>query len=208
MVKKDGAQPRRSPAPVWSRSRRAILAGAATVGLALVVGAPAASANAPRCAHANTPIASASRPQLQATVVCLINRQRTERRLPRLHANPRLNRSAQGWTNEMVRQGSFTHGADFAARISAVGFVWSQAGENIATGFSTPSQVVSAWMASTGHCQNILSPAFADVGTGITDRPIAGFGSAGATWAQDFGLPRGQAAPSADTAPAAGCPYA
>ena len=67
----------------------------------------------------------------------------------RLHTSQRLNRSAQGWTEAMVRSDSFTHGSDFAARITAVGFVWSMAGENIATGFSTPAQVIRGWMAST-----------------------------------------------------------
>ena len=38
----------------------------------------------------------------------------------------------------MVAFRDFTHGADFAARISAVGFHWSSVGENIATGFTHP----------------------------------------------------------------------
>jgi uncharacterized protein YkwD len=165
-----------------------------------------ASAHRRGCRHAHTRIAAASRAQLQRAVVCLINRQRAERHLPRLHANQRLNRSAQGWTNRMVRTDSFSHGADFAARISAVGFDWSRAGENIATGFHTPAAVVRAWMASPGHCQNILSPSFADVGTGVSGRPIAGAGGNG-TWTQDFGLPMGHRAPSGNSGPAQGCPY-
>jgi uncharacterized protein YkwD len=187
------------------RSRRHAVASAAVVGLAVAAFAPAASAQG--CANANTPISAASHRGLQRTVVCLVNRQRTERRLPRLHASRRLDRSAQGWTNSMVRSDSFTHGANFAARITAVGFVWSMAGENIATGFSTPAQVVRGWMASTGHCQNILSPSFADVGTGVSDRGIPGFSSGGGTWTQDFGLPMGHHAPSSNTGPASGCPY-
>ena len=65
-------------------------------------------------------------------------------RLPPLRESGLLDRSAQGWTNTMVATGTFTHGADFAARISAVGFEWSSAGENIATGFLTPRAVVTA----------------------------------------------------------------
>ena len=106
----------------------------------------------------------------RAAVVCLINRQRTSRGLPALTANSRLDRSAQGWTNEMVSHHEFTHGADFAERISAAGFRWSQAGENIASGFPTPASVVAGWMASTGHCENILDPAFREVGTGVSAR--------------------------------------
>jgi uncharacterized protein YkwD len=185
-----------------------MVALAAVIGTALTVfGATASAAAAHGCAHANTPIVGASRHQLQSAVDCLINRQRSSRHLPRLRASGRLNRSAQGWTNSMVRSDSFTHGSNFAARITAVGFVWSMAGENIATGFSTPAQVVRGWMASTGHCQNILSPAFADVGTGVSGRRVPGYASAGGTWTQDFGLPMGHHVPSTNTGPQSGCPY-
>jgi uncharacterized protein YkwD len=167
---------------------------------------PAARADAHGCAHAHTLIAAASRHQLQRSVVCLINQQRRRHHLPRLRGNQRLNRSAQGWTNAMVRHGNFSHGADFASRITAAGLSWSMAGENIATGFETPSSVVRAWMASDGHCRNILSASFADVGTGVSGRGVAGSGSAG-TWTQDFALPMGHGAPSHNYGPANGCPY-
>jgi uncharacterized protein YkwD len=179
---------------------------AAFVGFTTVVALPVASAQAHGCGHANTPIAAAPRHELQSAVVCLINHQRSKRHLPRLHQSQRLNRSAQGWTNSMVRHDAFTHGGDFAARITAVGFDWSMAGENIAAGYDTPASVVRAWMASAGHCENILSPSFADVGTGVSGRSVPGSGGAG-TWTQDFGLPMGQHAPSGNSGPASGCPY-
>ena len=157
------------------------------------------------CAHARTRIAQARRPVLQAAVVCLINLQRTSRGLPPLHENARLNRSAQRWTNTMVRAGSFTHGADFAQRITAAGFNWSQAGENIAAGFQTPAAAVRAWMNSPGHCRNILSPAFADIGIGVSAGRVAGAGRRG-TWTQDFGLPLGAAEPSHNLAAQTSCP--
>lgn len=160
-----------------------------------------------RCQHASTPIAAASRHELQSVVVCLINQQRTERHLPRLQVSQRLSRSAQGWTNTMVSHANFSHGADFAARISAVGFNWAMVGENIATGFRTPAAVVRAWMASPGHCQNILSPSFADVGTGVSGRSIPGFSSRPGTWTQDFGLATGAHALSPNWGPASRCPY-
>jgi uncharacterized protein YkwD len=195
-----------SLARVWVPSRRLASAAIAALGVLLAVLMPAAAAQARGCANAHTPIAAASRPQLQDAVVCLINEQRARHHLPRLHANRRLDRSAQGWTNTMVRDGMFSHGADFASRISAVGFSWSRAGENIATGFETPATVVNAWMGSTGHCENILSPSFADVGTGVSRRGVPGAGTRG-TWTQDFGLPMGHHQPSGNSGPANGCPY-
>jgi uncharacterized protein YkwD len=158
------------------------------------------------CANANAAVGAVSRPATKAAVVCLINKQRTDRGLPALHESGLLDRSAQGWTNTMVATGAFTHGANFAGRISAVGFQWSSAGENIATGFLTPRAVVAGWMASTGHCQNILNPTYSDVGTGVSARPVGHF-AGGATWTQDFGLWMGHNAPSGNYGPANGCPY-
>jgi uncharacterized protein YkwD len=160
-----------------------------------------------RCAAAHTTIAHASRARLQRAVVCLINHQRHAHGLPSLRENQRLNRSAQGWTNVMVTHRDFSHGADFAARISAVGFDWSNVGENIATGYTTPARVVAAWMASKGHCQNILNPQYRYVGTGVSERSITGYSTLAGTWTQDFGLLMGQHAPSGNWTAAEHCPY-
>jgi uncharacterized protein YkwD len=159
------------------------------------------------CANARTPAIAASSKQMRDAVVCLINQQRAGHHLPRLHANARLDRSAQRWTDAMVARSAFTHGADFSARITAVGFVWSAAGENIATGYPTPSAVVNGWMKSTDHCKNILSPRYLSVGTGLSRHPVRGFASGEATWTQDFGLPMGHHAPSGNFVPANRCPY-
>jgi len=166
-----------------------------------------ATASAHGCRASHTTIVHSSRAQLQRAVVCLINQQRHHRGLPSLHESSQLNRSAQGWTNVMVTHREFAHGADFASRISAVGFDWSNVGENIATGFPTPVAVVRAWMASKGHCQNLLNPQYRDVGTGVSDNSIAGHSTLAGTWTQDFGLLMGQHAPSGNWAPAEGCPY-
>jgi uncharacterized protein YkwD len=159
------------------------------------------------CAGARTPIGRASRALLQRAVVCLIDVQRRHRGLPGLRENARLNRSAQGWTNVMVTHRDFSHGADFAARISAVGFNWSNVGENIATGYRTPAAVVRAWMASKGHCQNILNPVYRYVGTGVSGSSISGYSTLAGTWTQDFGLLMGQHPASGNWRPAEGCPY-
>lgn len=169
--------------------------------------APAATARPSWCAYAHTPIAAATRAQLQRAVVCLVNAERRRHGLPPLRENARLNRSAQGWTNAMVQDHAFTHGADFGARISAVGFNWSSVGENIATGFRTAASVMSAWMQSPGHCQNILNPTWRFMGTGVDDRLISGYSSQPGTWTEDFGLWMGQSPASGNWGPADGCPY-
>lgn len=144
---------------------------------------------------------------MDAAVACLVNAQRAHFGLPPLQEQPQLESSAQQWTNSMVSAGDLTHGVDFAARIAATGYVFQTAGENIATGFLTPSDVVSGWMHSAGHCRNILTPSYRDVGTGVSPYPVRGWASTPATWTQDFGLSMRQTAPSANWGPANGCPY-
>jgi uncharacterized protein YkwD len=187
----------------------AALLAVAPVSVARGSGAPRPHARAlatAACANADRRATSAPIKEMRAAVVCLINKERAAHHLPPLAAARKLDRSAQGWTNTMVADGFFSHGANFAARISATGFVWSAAGENIASGFVTPRRVVSAWMSSTGHCQNILSAKYRDVGTGESPHGIRG-STVPATWTQDFALPMGRSAPSNNWGPANGCPY-
>jgi len=159
------------------------------------------------CAGANASVGNTSLAVLRSAVVCLINQQRAFHHLPAVQASPLLNHSAQDWTNAMVSSDQFTHGTNFAGRISAAGYVWRSAGENIATGYSTPRTVVRAWMASTGHCQNILNPTYRNVGTGISPHPVKSWASGLGTWTQDFALGMHQSMPSSNFGPANGCPY-
>ena len=203
-----------------SRLVRYMIATLTILGSALVGIAPTATAfpakhhrrhhrarSASACAGANASVRSAPTSVLRNAVVCLINQDRAQHHLPALQAAAQLDSSAQGWTNVMVSSDQFTHGSNFAARISAAGFVWRAAGENIATGYSTPRGVVRAWMASTGHCQNILNPTYRSVGTGVSVRPVKGWASGAGTWTQDFALGMSQSAPSGNTGPMDGCPY-
>jgi uncharacterized protein YkwD len=159
------------------------------------------------CSGANDPVGSTAPQILRSAVVCLINQQRSLRHLPGLTASPLLDRSAQGWTDVMVSSDQFTHGTNFASRISAVGYDWRMAGENIATGYATPRGVVRAWMASTGHCQNILNPAYRNVGTGVSNRAVTGFATGPGTWTQDFALGMNSTPASNNFGPADRCPY-
>ncbi len=107
----------------------------------------------------------------------------------------------------MVASGNFDHGTNFAGRISAVGYDWQTAGENIATGMPTPRSVVNSWMRSPDHCRNILNPSFRDVGTGVSPAAAGVWATQPSTWTEDFGLLMSQSAPSRNTGPQNGCPY-
>ena len=144
---------------------------------------------------------------VRAAVQCLINQQRTERGLPPLTVSAQLDNSAQEWTVEMVRTGNFGHGSDPFARMSAAGYNWQAAAENLATGQRTPQAVVAAWMGSVSHCRTILNPAFSNVGTGEAPAPVRGWSRRPATWTEDFGLLTGARPPSHNASAANACPY-
>jgi uncharacterized protein YkwD len=210
-----------SALPDRHRPLRTVLATLTVIGSAALAVVPSATATPSHkhhrrhrpagvdrpCAGADARVGHASPQLLRSAVVCLINRERSLHHLPALSASPLLNRSAQGWTNSMVSSDQFTHGTNFASRISAAGYVWRSAGENIATGFATPRAVVHAWMGSTGHCENILNPTFRNVGTGVSTRPVKGFATGTGTWTQDFALGMHSSPPSGNTRPMDGCPY-
>lgn len=193
-------------------SRIALLSAVAVAAVAAAPTAAAAKSSAAKahsvaqCANANLQVTTANRPLADAAVVCLINQQRVAHSLPALKVSTKLDHSAQGWSDSMSSNDTLSHGTNFAGRISAAGFKWTTAGENIASGFATPFTVVHAWMNDIGHCQNILRPTFGYVGTGLT---VAGSGNdeLGDWWTQDFGLPVGARSGSTDMGPADGCPY-
>lgn len=51
-------------------------------------------------------------------------------------------------------------------RMTAGGYYWSSAAENIAAGQTSPESVMATWMASGGHRANILSTSNREVGNG------------------------------------------
>jgi uncharacterized protein YkwD len=182
-----------------------VLVATTLLACALASTAPASAHVGSQCRHTRTPIVAATHRQLDRAVVCLVNRQRRRFGLPRLQQSGRLDRSAQDWTNFMVSHQDFSHGSNFAGRISAAGFRWSTAGENIASGFPTAASVVGAWMGSAGHCRNILTPTFRNIGVGVSSLGVARY--VHGTWTQDFGLWAGTRPASQNWGPANGCPY-
>ena len=64
-------------------------------------------------------------------------------------------------------------GRGIAERARQLGYRWRAIGENIAAGQGSAQQVVAGWLASPGHCANILSPDFAEMGTAYALNPQA-----------------------------------
>ncbi len=109
--------------------------------------------------------------------------------VPALSLSTQLNAAAQAHASDMASKNYFSHtsqdGRTFDQRVTAAGYLWSAVGENIAAGQPTPEAVVAGWLTSAGHCANIMSANFTQLGVGY-----ASGGSYGSYWVQDFARPR------------------
>ncbi|ULH15603.1 CAP domain-containing protein [Deinococcus sp. KNUC1210] len=77
-----------------------------------------------------------------------------------------------------------SNGSTAQQRIEAAGYIgWTSIGENFAAGYDV-SQVVDAWIASPGHCKNLMSPKFHEIGVGYVYSASAKYHT---YYTQDFG---------------------
>lgn len=174
------------------RVRFLLPAFAATAALAVT---PATS-SAAGCAGAHVTPTAAHAARVRHATLCLVNRERVRRGLPRLRAQRSLTRAASRYARLMVTRHFFDHvspgGSTMAQRIKRTNYLrgtrgWSL-GENLAYGSgssATPAQIVDAWMHSAGHRRNILDRGFREIGVGVALG--APHGGAGATYVNEFG---------------------
>ena len=79
-------------------------------------------------------------------------------------------------------------GSSAGQRATAAGYVWRTWGENIAAGQTSVNQVMAGWLASPGHCANLLNPNFRDIGLACVS---AGAGNTYRTyWTMTLGATR------------------
>ena len=176
-------------------SRRFLVPVIATIAVAFFA-APAA-ANPTACQSSHLDPSSENVVQVEQSVLCLVNAERTRRGLPRLRENDRLENAADKHSRDMVSRNFFAHdtpaGSSPSDRIKSAGYLrgargWS-VGENIAYGtgrFATPQSIVKSWMNSAGHKRNILHRGFSEIGVGVA-LGAPGEADRGATYTTTFG---------------------
>jgi len=105
----------------------------------------------------------------RAEVVRLVNLERANNGLDVLAETRALTDMADIRAEESAVSFSHTRpdGADCSGIFSDCGIGYSAAGENLSCGFSTPSELVAAWMGSESHRANILSEKFTCLGVGL-----------------------------------------
>lgn len=111
--------------------------------------------------------------------------------VPALSWNCKLEAAAAGHSADMASHNFFSHtgsdGLTVGARASAAGYTWSAVGENIAAGYADVERVMQGWLDSPGHCANIMSPNFTELGAASAREAGSDYGI---YWTQVFGRPR------------------
>lgn len=156
--------------------------------------APTSSPTRPRPTTPPAPAPTTTNPgggSYTAQVVTLTNAERAKAGCGALTVDATLTSVAQAHSQDMATKNYFSHdsqdGRSPFDRMTAAGYRYSTAAENIAAGQRTPQDVVTGWMNSPGHKANILNCALKQIGVGYATATGAAYGT---YWTQDFGTPR------------------
>jgi uncharacterized protein YkwD len=159
-----------------------LIAGLAVAGFSLLPRVeaslePAAPlADAKGCADSGQIPTPANVGSTRTAILCLLNRARARHGLSPLARNASLELASQRHSEDMALRDYYEHdtpeGVDSATRMAGAGYPISGAsvGENIHWGVeaeATPVRIFRDWMKSPGHRENILRPAFTEVGVGV-----------------------------------------
>jgi uncharacterized protein YkwD len=109
---------------------------------------------------------------------------------PPVTMNPNLRCAARVHSKDMGDNNFFDHtsqttGTNPGQRMSMAGYNFATWGENIAAGNSGAQATMNQWLGSqTGHCENLMSPNFDELGVGYYYAPNAQYSH---YWTQNFG---------------------
>jgi len=136
------------------------------------------------------------------------NVKRQEAGLAPLVLNDKLNLAAAQKAQDMFSKNYWAHNSPDGLTpwtfITGAGYKYTTAGENLAKNFSTSTNVVDAWMASTTHRENIIKPAYKEIGFAVVNGVLNGeettlvvqmFGSSLDTVAVQPGTPKSPVVP-------------
>ncbi len=125
----------------------------------------------------------------RAEVLRLVNEERAAYGSPPVAWSDPLGEEAASYACQLIYYDFFSHvnpvtNSNLGDRAAAAGYEFSIVGENLAAGQPTPAAAVADWMASPCHRQNIINPAFTELGVGVRLGGDLQF-----YWVQEFGRP-------------------
>lgn len=104
--------------------------------------------------------------------------------------NATLASAAETHSRAMANGNFFNHrdrdGRTPSDRAELAGYSGGNIGENIAAGQDNADKVVAGWLASPGHCANLMNPQFSELGAAYANDPKS---DAGIYWTALFGAP-------------------
>lgn len=111
-------------------------------------------------------------------IIDLTNTERIKNGQATLAVDSQLSDAAFAKAQNMIGQNYFDHfgpnGETPWQYILSNGYVYHYAGENLAMNFDETENVVTAWMKSATHRDNILDPNYQDIGVAVLDGVIDG----------------------------------
>ena len=80
----------------------------------------------------------------------------------------RLEQAAQKHARDMAARRTLSHaggdGSSMSDRVAREAYAFSTLGENVSAGYTTVPEALAGWMRSPGHCANMMSKSFREVG--------------------------------------------
>lgn len=111
-------------------------------------------------------------------IINLTNQERAKYGIPTLATNPLLSKAAQAKASDMISRNYWAHNSPSGRTpwsfITAVGYRYVFAGENLARDFNDPGSAVAAWMDSPSHRSNILDENFRETGVAVSSGKLTG----------------------------------
>jgi hypothetical protein len=111
-------------------------------------------------------------------VVRLTNEERMKNGLASVNLDSQLSAAAAQKASDMFARDYWAHVSPVGTQpwyfITQSGYSYRYAGENLARDFSDPGSVVTAWMNSPTHKDNLLNSKYQDVGVAVVDGKLGG----------------------------------
>ena len=103
----------------------------------------------------------------------MISAYRSQSGLGRVRVNSKLMAAARDYARAMGQRDKISHGigGSLPRRVSAAGYDWGAAAENLGAGYGSLDRVIAGWKASAGHRRNLLNPNVTEMGIAAVAAP-------------------------------------
>jgi uncharacterized protein YkwD len=139
-------------------------------------------------------------PAVSARVLALVNQARSQPRVcgtqrfaatKPLRSSAMLEAAARAHAQDMAERGALSHegrdGSSVGDRVTRLRYAWGAVGENVAGGVTSAEAAVQGWIASPGHCANVMNSRYTEMGVGFAVNTAT---ELGIYWTQVFAAPR------------------